>query len=122
MPETFTVDVGARIVRGRVWGKFTASELLEHYLKMAADPAFDPAFSQIGDLREVEEFDMGSTAVEAAADLGVFSNASRRALVVARDVQFGIARMYATFSEMAGQNVRVFRDYDAALSWALHET
>ena len=122
MPESYTLDVPRRLVACRAWGKFTSAELFEHYHLIAADPDFEPTFSQVGDLRDVEEFDMGSSAVEAAADLGVFSTTSRRALVVAHDLQYGIARMYATFSELAGQNMKVFRDYDAALKWALYQT
>jgi hypothetical protein len=40
------------------------------------------------------------------------------AFVTGRDVDFGIVRMFEVFREDPATNVRVFRDYEAAIAWA----
>lgn len=40
------------------------------------------------------------------------------AIVTARDVDFGLARMFEVFRERPSTEVRTFRDYEEALSWA----
>lgn len=42
----------------------------------------------------------------------------RVAFVTARDVDFGLARMYEVHRQHPATAVRIFRDYDEALSWA----
>ena len=42
----------------------------------------------------------------------------RVAFVVGRDVDYGQARMFETLRERPSEEVRVFRDYDEAMSWA----
>jgi hypothetical protein len=37
---------------------------------------------------------------------------------VARDLDFGLARMFEAFREHPATTVRVFRGFDEALSWA----
>jgi hypothetical protein len=43
---------------------------------------------------------------------------SRVAFVTARDVDFGLARMFQVFRQSPSTRVRVFRDYEEAVSWA----
>lgn len=45
----------------------------------------------------------------------------RRAIVVASDLQYGLARMFAQLVEPAGQEVRPFRDIDEARRWVEEE-
>jgi len=40
------------------------------------------------------------------------------AFVIARDVDFGLARMFEVFRQHPSTEVRTFRDYDEAVSWA----
>jgi len=43
---------------------------------------------------------------------------SRVAFVTPRDVDFGLARIFAVFRGDSRTELRVFRDYDEAVSWA----
>ena len=117
MPESFSIDTDRGVVHCRAWGRFTSEELMAHYTRMRAHPEFDPGFRQLGDLRDVEEFDITTATVEAAAELPTFTPGTRRALVASETVQFGLARMFGSFAELNGQEVRVFRDYDEAVRW-----
>jgi hypothetical protein len=48
----------------------------------------------------------------------IFSPESRRAIVVKNDVQFGLARLFETHRELAGETgIRVFRNLEEALEW-----
>ena len=38
--------------------------------------------------------------------------------VTARDVDFGLARMFEVFRQSPSTEVRIFRDFDEAMSWA----
>lgn len=42
---------------------------------------------------------------------------SQTAIVVARDLDFGIARMFSAFAEQVDVEYQVFRDEDAARQW-----
>jgi hypothetical protein len=42
----------------------------------------------------------------------------RIAIVTARDLDFGLARMFEVFRKEPPTEVRVFRDFDDALAWA----
>ena len=45
----------------------------------------------------------------------------RVALLVTDDLQFGISRVGAMTNEFRNPNIRIFRDYDEALSWVSFE-
>jgi hypothetical protein len=45
----------------------------------------------------------------------------RTAIVVEKDVHFGLARMFAVACEQSGNAQRVFRDYEQAQAWLLKE-
>jgi len=51
------------------------------------------------------------------AALNPFGAGSRRALVVASDVVFGMARMYQILTEPSPDEFELFRDFDKALDW-----
>lgn len=37
--------------------------------------------------------------------------------MVSRDLDYGIARMFQTYGELAGASIGVFRDWEAARTW-----
>ena len=46
-----------------------------------------------------------------------FLNCGALALVVASDLQHGMARMYMALTDLSHPNTRLFREFDEALSW-----
>jgi hypothetical protein len=95
---------------------FTAQDLLEHYTALAADPAFDPGFSQLVDLRDVERVEIERPYIRRHALERLFGG-MQRALVVSSDGHYELARIYGAFAQYASQNVRVFRDMHDAEQW-----
>ena len=117
MPASYRIDVGRRLVLSRAWGVFTAQDLYDHYSSLSADPVFDPSFSQLVDLRDVERVDMEPSVIRRHALERLFGKGAQRALVTSSDVAYELARMYGTFAAYASQNVHVFRDMHDAEQW-----
>lgn len=56
-------------------------------------------------------------AVDLVQRTGELWAGSRAAILVARDVDFGIARMFSAFAEQVDVEYRVFRDRQLAIDW-----
>ncbi len=117
MPAEYELDLALGLVRTKEWGVLTDDDLHELYERIRSDPAFDPSFRQLCDLREVTQITTTAEALRSLAQSHVFSPGSRRAFVVGRAVDFGLARMYQAYSEVEGQTVEVFREMDEAKVW-----
>lgn len=117
MPASYEIDPQQRLVISRAWGVLSDDDLHEHYAALTADPAFDPSFRQLADMRDVTRVTTSSTAIEEAAEIPAFTPGVRRAVVAAADLHFGLARMFAAYAESLGQEVRVFRELGAAREW-----
>jgi hypothetical protein len=117
MPASHEIDPSRRLVISRAWGVLTAAEVAEHYRAIAADPAFDPSFSQLADLSRVEHVDMSSPSVRREALETVFSSRSLRAFVARTDEQAIVAKLYGLFGRYVRQNIRVFPDVREAERW-----
>jgi hypothetical protein len=114
---SYKIDRERRIVLTRGWGELSTRELFDVMSRILLDPRFDPTYRSLGDLRDVTSItvDVMETAQTAASPL--FAEGTRRAIVATADVAFGMARMFASFSERTGQEVRVFRDMTLAEAW-----
>jgi hypothetical protein len=114
---TYKIDQERRIVLTRAWGELTTRQLFDVMSEMLLDPRFDPSYRSLGDLRDVTRITVDAMATAQAAASPVFAEGARRAIVATSDEAFGMARMFASFSERAGQYVRVFRDMGLARAW-----
>jgi hypothetical protein len=117
----YVIDSRHRLVRSTFSGEVKAAELFDLQRRLKADPAFDPTFSQLGDVRlatSTDEKDGNEVARELARNR-VFGPTSRHAFVVSETVYTGHIRRLAIYLELAGgtEQIRVFRDMDEALAW-----
>jgi hypothetical protein len=104
----------------RLSGVVTPQEVLDAYAEMRASPAFVPEAPRLWDAREtdaapiVESIDL----VRIARSPGS-SVPHRVAVLVHRDVDFGMSRVYQAHAEYAKRpgETRVFRDQAEALAW-----
>jgi hypothetical protein len=117
MGVCYTFDHAHRLLRARGWGILSMPDIEEFYSRLQADPAFDPSYRSLGDLREVTEIAVDSTDLAASASLPVFEPGTRRALVASRDAVYGMLRAFASFNERMGQTMRIFRDMESAEAW-----
>jgi hypothetical protein len=117
MGMSYTIDRARRLVITRGRGVISNRELDDLISHIRVDPAFDPNFRSLADLREVTEVTVDSMGTAAAAAMPLFNPGTRRALVAPSDVVYEAARMFASYAERAGQDVRVFRELSQAEAW-----
>lgn len=117
MPATYEIDLPRRLVLSRAWGVFTEQDLLGHFTRLGADPAFQPTFSQLADLRDVARAELRKEFIRRHALENLFDRYAQRAIVVSCAEHYELARIYATFAQYAPQNVHVFRDMHDAEEW-----
>jgi hypothetical protein len=117
MPFLHEIDDVEGIVLSRLWGTLTTEEIDEHRRRIRADPAFDPAFRYIVDMRGLTGLAYSSAKVRHAAATQIFRGPQRRAIVAATDEQYGIARMFATLAALEGEVVEPFREWAEAARW-----
>jgi hypothetical protein len=117
MPETFEIDPERELVTSRAFGSLSNEDMRMHCEQLVAHPAFRPTYRQLADLRDVTEFIVDSQTIEEVARMRVFEPGTRRAIVAATGVGFGLARMYSMYSAATGQVLEVFTDLHDAEDW-----
>lgn len=102
-------------------GLVTELEIRQHDEALKSDPDFSSDFNQIIDMRQITEFPLSVDEIQkVAAYETMFKAESRRAIVAQNDLLFGLSRMYEAFHQHSDLgNLRVFRDFAEAKSWAL---
>ncbi len=118
MPVSFELDVPARIVRVRLYGTVSDTDLIAGDDDLRASPDFDSGFDQLVDMTEAEEGDLTAGAIrELARRPPLFSSESRRAFVVRTDLGYGLARIFqARRGDVAGE-IQIFRSLAHANHW-----
>jgi hypothetical protein len=120
MPAFYKIDRDSRLIMSTASGNFTLAEALAHDEKLEIDPQFDPDFAQLFDFSHVTRLELTSDHIRQLAQDSPFSPHTRRALLVASDAAYGLARMFEMLRESAGDTgIEVFRNLDEALDWVL---
>ena len=117
MPAKHEIDPVLRLVRTCEWGELSDEDLRGLYDRIRADPAFDPSFRELCDLRSVTQITTSVETLRFLAQSRIFLAAARRAFVVGREVDFGLARLFQAYSEAEGGTVEVFRNMPDAEAW-----
>jgi pheromone shutdown protein TraB len=120
MPLTYKIDKENRLVMTTAWGSLSFTDAFAHKDKLLNDPDFDPTYSQIADFTQITELALSNDELRVFAEFKVFSPQSRRAFITPRDLEYGMARMFATLRELRGEEgIGVFRTLEEALDWVL---
>jgi hypothetical protein len=117
MPVTYQIDVALRVVLTSGYGDVSDADLLEHNIRLKADPLFDPTFNQLLDYTRVINSDVKSETIHRIAGQRIFSLSSRRAIVVKPGLQYGLARMFQSLRALEDKNIQIFLDFDEAKEW-----
>ena len=119
MPFSYVVYGERRLVISSGSDLVTWEEIKARQDQTKTDPAFDPEFDQIVDLRTVTGFDMTSDQARTLARRMIFSATSKRAFVSASPAVFGVGRIWEMFTETSDNpsQIRVFYDLPSALKW-----
>lgn len=112
----FSIDGRKRLVHTTFGKKVTAGDIAQYAENLRADPAFEPTFSEIVDLRAAEDFDLGAEDFFRLADeIDPFSMNAKRAFIVRTPVQSHAARMHKILRTQ--RNIEMFRSREEAEQW-----
>lgn len=114
----YQIDREKRLVTTTAWGTVTTDQILEHHQRLRNDPSFNPDYFQLLDFTEVVFLQMDAKTVMELSDLVLFSAKSRRAFIADNPFHYGMARMYAAFHKLSGEDqIAVFTTREGALRW-----
>ena len=113
---TYSIDSEKRFVLVKFVKRLTFDVIKEYALDLRANPQFSPAFSEIVDLRGVEEVELSpGQAMKLANGIDPFLLASKRAFVAQNQNQMVACQMHRILRP--GGNIRVFFSIDEAKLW-----
>ncbi len=119
MPCSYAVYKERRLVITKIWDRVAFSEMRSHQEQFRNDPDFDPEFNLLIDATGATAFDISTDEARTIASQGLFSPASRRALLASNPAIFGMGRLIGVYHAMATkqEQLRVFYDRASALQW-----
>lgn len=119
MATAYTIDPSNKLIRVVYSGRVPIAEMYDCRRRLMGDPAFDSAFSQLVDARAVTSFEMNGYTVKRWAEEHVAAAGARRAIVMSRTPDLGLARMFQIYREIAGgaEKIEVFNDITQAHKW-----
>jgi len=120
MPVTYCLDCETATLNTCCAGQVTFEEVLAHFDALAKDETLLPSLDLLLDLSAQETAPDGAQVRQLANRLAAIRADlawGRCAIVVSRDVLFGIARMFGVYTDEAFVETQVFRDPAAARDW-----
>lgn len=112
MPFDYTIIPEQQLVEVRFRGAVQVNDLAEARARVTGDPAHQPGFALLIDMRDADLSVMAGENLRRRA--GSPPTARAMAILVSTDLGYGMARMYELAS--AGR-VAVFRSYEEAVAW-----
>jgi hypothetical protein len=117
MPVHYLIDVDRHLVRTSITGILTVDDLLTHIAELRSDPAFNPQFSEIIDVSQVEDVPLGYEDLKRVVPMDPFSTSAKRAFVIpTKNVAFGVARMYQLLQN-EDPRIKIFQTEEDATRW-----
>lgn len=115
----YEIQKNLGIVISKAASALTVEHVIQLKERLQADADFCPDFSHLLDLSEVVNVELTAAQIREIAKSSLFSSRSRHAYVAKTPLTFGMVRMYATYSELAGSKRQwhIFRDRGQALAW-----
>ncbi len=119
MPIISQIDGSLGVVFSTSHGVVTKEDILAQVERFNTDPAFQPSFDHLVDLRGTTRLDVSTEGVHLVSMHSAFNEKSRRAIVAEKDEMFGVARMYQSLRELFKKpdQVRVFYTMEEARHW-----
>ena len=119
MPVRYTFS--GNLFRVNLEGSYTPDEIMQAFMDALDDPLFPEDARFLLDVRKSSELsersynDIKTVAQFFAAHADRVSG--RCAIVADKEVHYGLSRMGATFAEIKGARIEVFRDINEAILW-----
>ena len=119
MPITYDIDRTRGLVRTSCRGQVTLPEVLAHFDVPQQDPRRPSHLDVLLDLRELTTPPGAPQLRSVASRIGKVSGLSfgQCAIVVDRDLVFGLSRMFEAFAHAHFEEIQIFREPAAAEAW-----
>lgn len=123
MPFSYTIHPDRNLIRQSLWGRVTAEELRALASAMWSDPLYRKKLDILADLRRAEVDIPYDQMMEYTRFLSGNSDIGRQAIVVGRQLEFGMARMYEQLTEanVQRESLKVFFNIEDAERWLADE-
>lgn len=99
MPVVLKIDTRRKVVYSAFYGKLTDAELMDHRAAIAADPDFDPKYSEIVDFSAVTEASVSNATLAALASAPSLYNENAMHIVVTPSP--ALVQMVSKFKDLA---------------------
>jgi hypothetical protein len=110
MPVVLKIDRRRKVVYSAFHGKTTDEEVAAHRAAIAADPDFNPEFSEIVDFTGVTEAAMSEASLSAMAkNPSLFKDSAVHIIVAPADLIFNLASRYKALARFSRPNLFVVR-------------
>ena len=117
MPLTYQIDKANKVLICDVSGSLSADDVRNLRIELRNDPEFAPDMSILFDMIDVTDFQISSSELEFLAGTTPMSKTSKRAYVTRTDGDYGMLRIFATYSDAEPDRFQVFRDIGEARKW-----
>lgn len=117
MAFAYVVDTERSLVLSRGHGTLTDADLIAHVRALRVDAAFRGDMCQLADFREVAKIAISPVGIRDLGALNPWRQGAKRAVVVASDYAYGMARMYQMIREPSQDELEIFRGLEHALDW-----
>ncbi len=120
MPITHRVDPDTRILFVTRSGSIDSQDEVKARRERQTDPLVVPGIRVVVDCREVNPCDSPEAVRNLADQITTLAEKLRCgpvAIVVATDIQYGMARMYQALTDLSHPDTTVFHDYGEAVEW-----
>ena len=120
MPLDYSIDKSSGMLRMMGQGTILVGDIEACFQRVLADPDYCGVDRELGDFRDAT-FSLNPEDVNRLAQItrkrSPEHQIQRRAIVVASELHYGLARMFSQLVAPSGQEVRPFRDIDEAQRW-----
>ncbi len=114
----YHMDIQRGIIVLKLTGRVTVPHLVAMQTRARADHRFDAELGILLDARSADLSGLAPEQVRALAQSSPAAPAVPRAIVIAGEIQYGLAKLFKTFAEMDGRSAtEIFRDIDEANAW-----
>lgn len=121
MPISYRIDVEHCLILTTASGTLTDDDIVQHKARIVQDPDFRPGMKELSDIRGVDQLNVTPAGIMEMVNQDAKDSTTvgshQLALVVSKEVAFGMARMYQSLTKPNIETVGVFRDIDEARVW-----
>jgi hypothetical protein len=112
-------DLGLLVIKYE--GKTTIAQIAEMLARIIKDPDYSRGLNILSDLRELTSsytYEQMHSVVDGFPDPGELVSTTKSAVVVSKEVTYGMGRIWASITEdRTVATAQVFRNMDDALKW-----